>query len=352
MKKKMAMLLMAAMCMSLFAGCSSNQEQKADAEGESSQEAAASEEKETKEDSADGKITIGVIPQDPSVEFYTKMVEGYQDGGAEVGAEISVQYSKNDVSEETRLTEAYISQGASGVIINPIDSVAIAGPIQKALAQNVPIVLTDVTPEEELDCASIVTSDNYAGGKAAGEMMIDMIGQGKIVMTKFKYSSIAMDDRYQGFEDALEGSNLDIVDTVEVDGTREDTLTKITPMLTKYPDLAGIFCSQGDPAIGCLAAVEAAKMEESVTIISYDVESEVAEAIKEGSAIRGGVTQFPYVMGYEAVRQMAKAIAGEPCEELIELPVIPVTQENVQELLDDSVEFLKNYGDYDLAAGK
>ena len=299
---------------------------------------------------AEGSMSIGIIPQDPSVEFYTTMVKGYEDGAKEMGVALSVQYSKNNVAEEKRLTEAYVSQGSAGVIVNPIDSVAIAGPIQKAKAAGVPIVLTDVTPEDDPGATAIVTSDNYSGGKAAGEMMIEMIGSGKVIMTRFKYSSVAMDDRYRGFEEAIEGSGVEIVDTIEVDGTREDTLAKITPMLTKHPDLKGIFCSQGDPAIGCLAAVDSANASDKVTILSYDVESEVAEAIRQGSAIRGGVTQFPYVMGYEAVRQTVRAIRGEEYEKLIELPVVPVTKDNVQELQEDSVSFLKKYGGYDLAA--
>ena len=104
-----------------------------------------------------------------------------------------------------------------------------------------------MTPEDDPGATAIVTSDNYSGGKAAGEMMMEMLPNGgKIIMTKFKFSSIAMDDRYNGFQDAIAGSNIEIVDTIDVDGTREDTLAKITPMLSKYPDLAGIFCSQGD----------------------------------------------------------------------------------------------------------
>ena len=57
-------------------------------------------------------------------------------------------------------------------------------------------------------------------------------------------------------------------------------------------------------------------------------------------------------MGYEAVRQTVRAIRGEEYEKLIELPVLPVTKDNVQELIDDQAEFLKKYGGYDLAAGK
>lgn len=79
------------------------------------------------------------------------MVEGYQDGAKEMGVELDVQYSNNNVEEETRLTEAFISQGSSGVIVNPIDSVAIAGPIQKAKNAGKHIVLTDVTPARNTD---------------------------------------------------------------------------------------------------------------------------------------------------------------------------------------------------------
>ena len=98
--------------------------------------------------------------------------------------------------------------------------------------------------------------------------------------------------------------------------------------------------------------MDTAGLSDKITILSYDVEAEVAEAIKSGTAIKGGVTQFPYVMGYEAVRQTVRAIRGEEYEKLIELPVLPVTKDNVQELIDDQAEFLKKYGGYDLAAGK
>ncbi|MDD5016505.1 MAG: sugar ABC transporter substrate-binding protein [Eubacteriales bacterium] len=298
---------------------------------------------------AEETIKIGVIPIDPSVEFYTVMVEGYEDAAAELGVEITVQFSDNDIEAETRATETYIAQGYAGIVVNPIDSVAIAGPLQKALDAGLPMVLTDVAPEETEGATAIVTSDNYSGGYAAGEFMRELLNdEGEIIMTKYEFSSIAMDDRYDGFMDALEGSNITIVETIDQDGTREDTLSKITPLLTKYPDLKGIFCSQGDPAIGALAAVDAAGLSDDIIIVSYDVESEVAEAIKQGSAIKGGVTQFPYAMGVLGVRQLVKAINGEPYEELIELPVVTVTQDNIDLLMEDSVEFLKQYGDFDL----
>lgn len=358
--KKVLLVVLALVLVISMAGCSQPAEAPAEepaAEAPAAEEPAAeapaeepAAEEPAEEPAADGvTLTIGAIPQDPSVEFYTEMVKGYEAGGVEMGANIQVQYSNNDVAEETRLTEAFISQGGDGVIVNPIDSVAIAGPIQKAKDAGKPIVLTDVTPEDDPGATAIVTSDNYSGGYEAGKMLIDMIGEGQVVMTKFMFSSVAMDDRYRGFEEAIEGSGIEIVDTIDCDGTREDTLAKITPMLTKHEDLAAIFCTQGDPAIGCLAAVDAANKGDQITILSYDVESEVAEAIKQGSAIKGGVTQFPYVMGYEAVRQIVKAINGESYETLIELPVVPVTQDNVQELIDDSVGFLKTYGGYDLA---
>ena len=171
---------------------------------------------------------------------------------------------------------------------------------------------------------------------------------GDIIMTKLEFASVAMDQRYQGFEDAIEGSNINVVDYIEQDGTREDTLTKIAPMLTKYDTLVGIYCTQGDPAIGALSAVDTAGLSDKITIISYDVEDEVAEAIKNGTAIKGGVTQFPYAIGYFGVYECLRAIAGYEKVEVLALPVLPITQENVEEFAADNIAFLAKYGDITL----
>jgi ribose transport system substrate-binding protein len=292
-------------------------------------------------------IKVGAMPADPKVAFFTRMAKGFRDAAKELGVQVDIQYPNRDIQEELRLTEAFIAAGMNGVIINTVDSKAVTGPLSKAKAAGVPMVAIDTVPDQ-LDLAvSTVTSDNYAGGVAAAKVMRKLLNdKGDVIMTEFQYRSIAMDDRYRGFRDGLKGSRIKIVDTLQQNGTREDTLAKISPMLAKYPNLKGIFCSQGDPAIGALAAVDASKKSNSIVIVSYDIEDEVAAAIKRGSAIKGGVTQFPYEMGWRAMAELVKAIKGETPEKLVKIPVLPVTRDNVDLLMKDSTAFLQRYGNF------
>lgn len=290
-------------------------------------------------------LKIGAMPADASVGFFQSVAEGMEAAGETFGVEIDLQYTDRDLNKEQSLTDTYISQGYDGLVMNASDSAAITGCLTKAQEAGIPMVSVDTTPERTDLAASTVTSDNYAGGYAAGELMKELLPEGgDIIMTKLEFSSVAMDERYQGFEDAIEGSGINIIDTVEQDGTREDTLNKISPMLTKYDSLVGIYCTQGDPALGALSAVDTAGLSDKITILSYDVEAEVAEAIKSGTAIKGGVTQFPYAIGYLGVYQCLRAIQGLETEEVMKLPVLPITQDNIDEFMEDDIAFLEANG--------
>ena len=290
-------------------------------------------------------LKIGAMPADASVGFFQSVAEGLEAAGETFGVEIDLQYTDRDLNKEQSLTDTYISQGYDGLVMNASDSAAITGCLTKAKDAGIPMVSVDTTPERTDLAASTVTSDNYAGGYAAGELMKELLPEGgDIIMTKLEFSSVAMDERYQGFEDAIEGSGINIIDTVEQDGTREDTLNKISPMLTKYDSLVGIYCTQGDPALGALSAVDTAGLSDKITILSYDVEDEVAEAIKSGTAIKGGVTQFPYAIGYLGVYQCLRAIQGLETEEVMKLPVLPITQDNIDEFMEDDIAFLEANG--------
>lgn len=295
------------------------------------------------------KIKIGAMPADSDISFFQQLAAGMKEAGKVYDVEVDIQYTGRSIEKELSLTETFISQGYSGMVLETVDSSAITGCLQKAKDADIPMVAVDTVPDKTDLAASTVTSDNYNGGFEAGELMKKMLPKGgNVIMTKFNYSSVAMDDRYKGFEDAIKDSNIKLIDTIEQDGTREDTVEKITPLLSKYDDIAGIFCSQGDPAIGCLSAVTTAGLQDSVTILSYDIEDEVAAAIEQGSAIKGGVTQFPYAMGYMSVVKCIAAVNGEKVDEIVPIPVLSVTKDNIKEFRDDPTAFLEKYGDYKL----
>lgn len=351
MKRLVAFLLAAVMCLTL-AACAGGTKDNSTEQAEPAQNQTQAEPTEQASDSDTldlSKLKIAGMPADASVGFFQSVAKGMEAAGEAFGVQLDIQYTSRDLNKEQTLTDTYLAQGYDGLVMNCSDSSAITGCLQKAADAGVPFISVDTTPERTDLAAGTVTSDNYAGGYAAGKLMMELLPEGgDIIMTKLEFASVAMDQRYQGFEDAIEGSNINVVDYIEQDGTREDTLTKIAPMLTKYDTLVGIYCTQGDPAIGALSAVDTAGLSDKITIISYDVEDEVAEAIKNGTAIKGGVTQFPYAIGYFGVYECLRAIAGYEKVEVLALPVLPITQENVEEFAADNIAFFAKYGDITL----
>ncbi|NLF26323.1 MAG: sugar ABC transporter substrate-binding protein [Clostridiales bacterium] len=300
---------------------------------------------------AEETIRIGGIPADDNIEFFQRLAAGMAKAGEDLGITVDIQFTGRSVEEELRLTEYFIAQGYDGIVLETVDSAAITGCAVKAAEAGLKFVAVDTVPERLDLMNSTVTSDNYEGGVQAGKLMKQLLPDGgDVIMVTFAHSSIATDERYQGFEAELAGSNITIVDRVATDGSRDDAVVKVAPMLTQYPDIDGIFCCQGDPAIGVLTAVTTAGLEEQVKILAYDIEGEVAAAIKGGTAIVGGVAQFPYEMGYLSIVQCYKAIKGEPTEQIIKLPVLQVSAEAMEKFTGDTTAYLKEVGGVDIFA--
>lgn len=291
---------------------------------------------------------FGASAYDPKIEFNVLIESGMREMAQKFGVDVNMVYTDLDPEKELQATERFVRMKKDAIIINPLDSESIYPSLIKASAAGIPVAVVDTAPSEQgMKYVSIlVTSDNYDGGRKAGELMAKLLGgKGKIVMTEYEFRSEVMDQRYAGFLDALKGTDIRVVERVGVDGTRESALTKLTPILAKYPDLDGIFCSQGDPAIGALAAVEAVGKQKQIKIISFDVEAEVASAIQRGSAIVAGVTQFPDEMGRRAVVELVRLLQGKTYESIVYLPVLPVTKDNVGLLLQDRKAFIEKHSE-------
>jgi ribose transport system substrate-binding protein len=294
------------------------------------------------------KYQFGASAYDPKIEFNVLIESGLKEMAQKYAVEINMVYTDLDAEKELQATERFIRMKKDALIINPLDSESVYPSLVKARQAKIPVAITDTAPNDEgMKLVSVlVTSDNYDGGRKAGELLVKLLGgKGNVVMTEYEFRSAVMDQRYAGFLDALKGTGVKVVERVGVDGTRESALSKLTPILAKHPDLDGIFCSQGDPAIGALAAVEAAGRQKKIKIVSFDVESEVAQAIKRGSAIVAGVTQFPDEMGRRAVVELVNILKGKaPSSKTIYLPVLPVTMDNIDLLIKDRKAFLAKYG--------
>ena len=139
-------------------------------------------------------------------------------------------------------------------------------------AAKVPIVLID----EEGPGMSVIATDNYMGGRIAGEYLI-LKGRKKIAIvtgrTQIKGSYNA-DQRLNGFQQALKAKGLSIPQgcTIEViNYSREDGIAVMPKLLDAGVD--AIFCAAGDNcALGLITVAKERKVRipDDISIVGFD----------------------------------------------------------------------------------
>jgi ribose transport system substrate-binding protein len=142
--------------------------------------------------------------------------------------------------------------------------------------------------------------------------------------------------RYQGLKEALQGSNVQILD-IRTDNTdRVKAKSNAADTLVNVPDIAGMvgLWAYNGPAI--LGAVRDAGKIGKVKIICFDEDDETLIGIKDGS-IYATVVQQPFEFGYQSVKMMERILEGDrssiPANKQIFIPTIAVRKEGVEEFI-------------------
>ena len=103
-------------------------------------------------------------------------------------------------------------------------------------------------------------------------------------------------------------------------GLRDVAKNKMDNLLQSHPQLAAVFGSNDDCALGALASVRAAGRSD-VLIVGFDATPEARSAIEEGSQLKADAIQYPEVIGRRTIETIYRALHGEPVPPLVAVPV-------------------------------
>jgi len=236
-------------------------------------------------------------------------------------------------AEQQRVVDDLLASGVDGIAISPVDPKNQVAMLNRAAAQTLVVTQDSDAPDTNRVC--YIGTDNVAAGRQAGELVKEALPQGgKIMVFVGVLDASNAQQRYQGLKEALNGSNVEILD-VRTDNTdRVRAKSNASDTLVNNPDIAGMvgLWSYNGPAI--LNAVKEANKAGKVKIIAFDEEEETLTGIKEG-AIYATVVQQPFEFGYRSMELMAKILNGDssliPPSKQIFVPTIAVKQADVEE---------------------
>ena len=276
---------------------------------------------------------IAVIPKGTTHIYWRAVHEGANKAGAELGYQIlwNGPERETDRERQIQIVEDFIVQKVDGVVLAPLDHEALVPSVEKLARLKIPCVIIDSGVDTTNDVCFAAT-DNYLGGVLAARKMGELLhGQGKVVVVKYVPGSASTTARENGFIDTIhkEFTGINIVETKYAQDTVETALQATEDLLTRHPDLQGLFACNAPTSVGALQALRSQKRPE-VKMVGFDAEKALVDALRTGE-IRALVVQNPFKMGYEGVKAVVAHIRGQPVPSHIDTGVAVVTPENLDD---------------------
>ncbi len=271
--------------------------------------------------------TIGVSVLTMSNPFFKVIADSITEEAQKSGFDVEVVSGEYDVAKQQTQVKDFIVKGVAAIVLCPCDSKAIGPVIQEANAAGVPVFTTDIAcqaPNAKVICH--VATDNYQGGKLAGQAMVDLLGEGGgevAILDLATVESCIM--RVKGFREVIDAHNkgrekgkIEVVTTLPCGGLKDLGYKAAEDAIQAHPNLAAFFSINDPAALGARAAIEKAGKVDQIRIIGFDGQPEAKVAIKEGK-IYASPIQFPRRMGTETVQAIVSHLKGEelPAEKLI-----------------------------------
>lgn len=260
--------------------------------------------------------------------FWAAVEQGAKDMGAAYGVDVTVMSppEESDVQSQITQIEDAITQGVAGIALAPTDPVALGPSVDAAVAAGIAVVFIDTKGSNE--GITFIGTDNQAGAALAGQYMCDNVAAGgKVAILQGIITQSTGQARYEGAKAAFAACGLTLVAEAPAEWDTAKAQTATEDILTGNPDLAGIFGSNDNMALGAVEALRAQNLLDQVTVVGFDANPNAAAAILAGD-MEATIAQSPKNIGGFGVESLIKLINGETLDAVVDTGTEVVTAAN------------------------
>jgi ribose transport system substrate-binding protein len=286
-----------------------------------------------------GKPTIALVLKTLNHPYFVDMRRGAQEAADRLGVTLQVQAAEReiDVEKQMQIVENLMQTGVQALCITPSGSREIVPVLVKARDAKVPIIVVDTrvdaaaAADAGVKTATFVGSDNYEGGKLAGDYLVEATqGKARVAVLEGIPGHETGDSRLRGFRDALKAApGMAIVASQPANWERDQGFNVFQNMLQAHPDIDSVFACSDLMALGAIEAIRSSGKTGTIKVIGFDALDDAKKAIAAGT-MEASVAQFPSEMGKAAVESAVKVIRGETLPADINVKLALVTKDNVK----------------------
>ena len=273
---------------------------------------------------------IGASYMTMNNEFYEILHEQISHRVEAEGDRVILRDPALSVDRQVEQIEMMLDKGISALVLTPVNAEGLTEVLAKAHERGVKIIVVDssVSNPELVDCT--IESDNYRAGCMLGEYLLKTRERSDIVIMTHE-TAISGQERVQGFLDTVGGhEGINIVQQVSCEGQLEIAMPKMEELIDQGARFDSVFCLNDPSSLGAAAALESRNLLDKVDIYGVDASPDAKQLIYEGK-MKASVAQFPTRIGEEAGNAIYDLLEGKEVRSHISVPVVLVTQENVEQ---------------------
>ena len=254
-----------------------------------------------------------------------EQLKGYLEG---IGDALVMADPADSAEVQRNRLKELAGQSVAAIFVCPVDGAALEEELTALSEQNIPVFgfgEWDWVPD---GMVSIVRSDEYNAGYVCGIDLAERCPEGGDVLVLEQTASNAMMDRAQGFMDAAEesGVDLEIVDEMETEGSRDATAELVRKALKDDKDIVAIFATGDEDAAGALSAAKDTR----VLVYSADGSPELKAQLGR-SQLAGLGAQSPAGMAEALADNANQYLDGEAVSEENTVGTFLITEGNVKD---------------------
>ncbi len=238
---------------------------------------------------------------------------------------------ERDMLAQIRIVDRRISAGVNGIVLAPQHSQTMCAPAQRAVEQGIPVVVIDSGLERTDLISKYVATDNFNGGKLAGDKLLEVLANDSqrktrnIVLLRYQIGSESTEQREAGFLKSIDEAiarqkpgdpPIVILDQSKYAGaTRDSARREAGPLIQQFVNadgtcqIDGFFAPNESSASGVLDVLKSLGLNKKVHLMGFDSSQPLLQAVEDGN-VDGLILQDPYRMGYMGVWAVVKRLQG------------------------------------------
>jgi ribose transport system substrate-binding protein len=283
----------------------------------------------------EGKFSVAIVWHESS-DWSKAVIQGASDEFARLGIAVVGQTDANfDAAKQKNDVETVMAKKPSAIFSELVDPDTAPEAFAPAKSAGTVLVFVDQPPKgfsAGKDYVSVISDDFAQMGKHAGDAMgVALGGKGKIAYVFHDANFFVTNQRDSGFKQTI----LDDYKGIEIaaeqglaDPTRAEDI--LNALVTKHPDLDGIYATWSTPAESILAALRNSGNTHT-KIVTFDLSEPLALDMVKNGNVASIVVDEAYQIGQTGARATALGLIGEKAAPYYAVDALTVTKATVKE---------------------